>query len=248
MISGYQHRVLVVDDEALIGEAIGRLLEIEKLECVYVNSGESALESLKTDSQPFSLIISDQRMPGMPGTQFLEHAKRLNPETIRFLITGHSDMQTIINAVNKGAVQRYISKPWENDEMVQAIQYGIGQYERFLEDKALITLAKQQNAKLYESNCDLMETTTTHTKKLRVIDTEIEAIETQLKELTPHTTLTPSMIMEDLQAIVAPLGEKGQGILNDLFAQTITTLFNDFNDLALGNGFEMPPLGKRRLP
>jgi DNA-binding NtrC family response regulator len=148
MISGYQHRVLVVDDEAPIGKAIGRLLEIEKLEYVYVNSGESALESLKKAAQPFSLIISDQRMPGMPGTQFLEHAKRLNPETIRFLITGHSDMQTIINAVNKGAVQRYIAKPWKNDEMVQAIQYGIGQYERFLEDKALITLAKKQNAKL----------------------------------------------------------------------------------------------------
>jgi hypothetical protein len=93
-----------------------------------------------------------------------------------------------------------------------------------------------------------METAKTHTKKLRVIDTEIEAIETQLKELIPHTNVTPSMIMEELQAIVAPLGEKGQGILNDLFAQTITALFNDFNDLALGNGFEMPPLGKRKVP
>lgn len=247
-MSGYQHRVLVVEDEALIGKAIGRLLEIEKLESVYVDSGESALESLKTADQPFSLIISDQRMPGMPGTQFLEHAKRINPETIRFLITGHSDMQTIINAVNKGAVQRYISKPWKDDEMLQAIQYGIRQYERFLEDKALITLAKKQNAKLYELNCDLMETATTHAKKLLVIDTEIEAIETQLKELTPHTNLTPSMIMEELQAIVAPLGEKGQGMLNDLFAQTITALFNEVNDLALVNGFEMPPLDKRRVP
>jgi DNA-binding NtrC family response regulator len=247
MISGYQHRVLVVDDEALLGKAIGRLLKREKLESVYVNSGESALEIIKTADQPFSLIISDQQMPGMPGTQFLEHAIRLNPDTIRFLISGHPFMQSIINAVNKGAVQRYILKPWKNDEMVQAIQYGIGQYERFLEDKALITLAKKQNAKLYELNCDLMETTKTHTKELLVIDTEIEAIETQLKELTPHTSLTPSRIMEELQAIVAPLGEKGQGILNDLFAQTITTLFNDFNDLALGNGFEMPH-DKRKVP
>ncbi len=248
MISNYQHRVLVVDDEALIGKAIGQLLEIEKIESVYVNSGESALERLKTAGQPFSLIISDQRMPGMQGTQFLEHARRLNPETIRFLMTGHSEMETIINAVNKGAVQRYISKPWKNDAMVQAIQYGIEQYERFLEEKALITLAKKQNAKLYELNCELMETAKTHTKELRVIDTEIESIETQLKELTPPSTLSPSMIMEELQKIIAPPGEKGQKILNNLFAQTLTNLYKNFSDLSLVNGFEMPPLDKRNSP
>lgn len=248
MTSDYPHRVLVVDDDAHIGKAICRLLKIEKLESVYVSSGESALESLKTAGQPFSLIISDQRMPGMQGTQFLEHAKQLNPETIRFLITGHSEMQTIINAVNKGAVQRYIAKPWDNKEMAQAILYGIGKYERFLEDKALITLAKKQNAKLYELNCELMETTKTHAKELLLIDTEIESIEAQLKELTPQTSVNPSMVMEKLQKIIAPLGETGQKILDDLFSQSIITLFNNFNDLSMGNGFEMPPLGKRGAP
>ncbi len=248
MTSGYQHRVLVVDDDDLIGKSICRLLKIENLESVYSNSGESALESLKTAGQPFSLIISDQQMSGMQGTQFLEHAKRLNPETIRFLITGHSEIQTIINAVNKGAVQRYIAKPWDNKEMVQAIWYGIGQYERFLEDKALITLAKKQNAKLYELNCELMETTKAHTKELLVIDAEIEAIETQLKELNLHTTVSSPGTMEELQKIVAPFCEKGQEMLNELFVQAITGLFNDFNDLSLGNGFEMPSLDKRKAP
>jgi response regulator RpfG family c-di-GMP phosphodiesterase len=248
MISDYQHRVLVVDDQEQIGKTICRLLEMKNLESVYVDSGEAALAHLKTEGQPFSLIISDQRMPGMQGTQFLEHAKQLHPETVRFLITGHSDMQTIINAVNKGAVQRYISKPWANEEMIQAIQYGIGQYEQFLENKALITLAKKQNAKLYELNCELMETAKAQTKQLRVIDTEIAAIEQQLKELTLQATLSPSGVMEELQKMVTPRGEKGQTLLANLFAQTITALYKNYNDLSLGNGFEMPPPGERKTP
>jgi DNA-binding NtrC family response regulator len=248
MISDYQHRVLVVDDQKQIGKTIGRLLEMEKLESVYVDSGEAALALLKAEGQPFSLIISDQRMRGMQGTQFLEQAKQLHPETIRFLITEHSDMQTIINAVNKGAVQWYMSKPWADDEMIQAIQYGIGQYEQFLENNALITLAKKQNAKLYELNCELMETAKAHTKQLQVIDTEIEAIEKQLTQLTLQTTLSPPRVIEELQKIIPPPGEKGQTLLTHLFAQTITALYKSYNDLSLGNGFEMPPLGERKTP
>ncbi len=239
MKAGHRHKVLVVDDEAPIGKAVCRILEMEKLESVYANSGESALESIKTADQPFSLIISDQRMPGMQGTQFLEHAKKLNPETIRFLLTGYSETKIIINAVNKGSVQGYLSKPLDNDEIIQAIRSGIEQYERFLESKNLISLAKKQNSKLYELNCELMETAKSHSKELKAIDTEIETIETQLKNLTSHQALNPTLIMNQLQEILDPLGEKGQGMLNELFSQAINALFNDFNDLSLRNGFEL---------
>ena len=245
MTSDYGHKVLVVDDEAQVGKAIGRILEKEKLEYVYADSGESALESLKKAGQHFSLIISDQRMPGIQGTQFLEHAKKLHPKTIRFLITGYSEMQTIINAVNRGSVQRYISKPWNNDELVKAIRSGIGQYERFLENKNLIALAKKQNTRLYELNCELMETAKAHGKEIETINTEILSIETQLKGSA--SPLSPALIMEELQAVLDPLGEKGQEMLNDLFSQTINALFNEFNDLSLRNGFEMPaPKGEPR--
>jgi response regulator RpfG family c-di-GMP phosphodiesterase len=241
MISDYPHKVLVVDDEPQVGKALRRLLGMEKLESIYANSGESALEILKSAPQPFSLIISDQKMPGMEGTKFLEHAKTLHPETIRFLITGYSQMETIINAVNKGAVQRYISKPWDNDELLAAIRSGIEQYKRFLENKVLITLAKKQNTTLYELNCELMETAKAHDKERIAIDAQIESIDTQIKGLNLHQAQGPAEIIDQLQASLAPLGEQGQEMLNDLYSKTITALFNDFNDLALGNGFEMPP-------
>lgn len=249
MTSARQHKVLVVDDDAQVGKAICQILAMKKLESVYANSGESALEILKTADQPFSLIISAQRMDGMQGTQFLEHAKKQNPETIRFLTTEYSEMKTIIDAVNKGAVQKYISKPWDNDELDLAIDSGIRQYEQFLENKTLISLAKKQNAKLYELNCELMETTKAHAKELTAIDTEILSAETQIKELPSHPPTSPAEIILELQEILEPpldekSGEKGveksQEMLNNLFSQTITALFSNFNDLALKNGFEMP--------
>lgn len=247
MTADHPHTVLVVDDEASVGKAICRILEMENLDYVYADSGESALECLKTRVQPFSLIISDQRLPGMQGTQFLEHAKQLHPETVRFLLTGYSEMQIIIHAVNKGSVQRYLSKPWDNDEIIQAIRSAIRQYEQFLESKTLIALAKKQNAKLYELNCELMETAKSHSKELKAIDTEIEAIETQQKALTGQKALNPTLVISQLQEILDPLGKKGQDTLNVLFSQTIKALFNDFNDLSLRNGFELPIPGKGGL-
>ncbi len=246
MKADHQHHILVVNDEAQVGKALCRILEMEKLESVYADSGESALDSIKTADQPFSLIISDQRMPGMQGTQFLEHAKKLNPETIRFLLTGYSEMQIIINAVNKGSVQGYLSKPWDKDEIIKAIRSGIKQYERFLENKNLISLAKKQNAKLYELNCELMEKAKIHSKELKAIDTEIDAIETQFKKLASHKALDPTLIMNQLQEILDPLGEKGQEMLNELFSQAINALFKDFSDLSLRNGFELPVPSRRR--
>jgi len=247
MTSAYKHTVLVVaaaaedtdEDQAMSNRAIPTILETEKIEYVSADSADSALENLKKTSRPFSLIISDQRIEGMQGTQFLEHAKKLNPAAIRFLVTGYSEMQTIINAVNKGSVHGYISKPWDRDEMVKAIRSGIAQYEQFLENKNLITLAKKQNTRLYELNCELMETAKTHNKILKTLDTEITAIETEQKN-APGKTMSPYQIMGDLQAAIDSSGEKGQEILNKIFSQTINILFSSFNDLAQNNGFEMP--------
>ncbi|MCP3941974.1 MAG: response regulator [Desulfobacteraceae bacterium] len=245
MIPDYQHKVLVVISDTHVSEVILNILEMENLKYTHTDNCKSALENLKTATQPFSLIISGQQMPDMQGTQLLEHAKKLSPATIRFLLTEDSNIQTIINAVNKGSVQWYVSKPWDNDKMIKTIGSGIGQYEQFLKKENLITLAKKQNAKLYELNCELMETAKAHDKNLIAIDSEIESIKAQLKELTSYAPLSPTQVMEQLQAILAPQDEKSQEVLNALFSQTINTLFINFNTLASKNEFEMPVPSKR---
>lgn len=83
-------------------------------------SGHDALELLKTT--PISVIITDQRMPEMTGVAFLEQVCELYPDTIRILLTGYSDMSAVIDAVNKGKIFHYLSKPWNEKELNDTIE------------------------------------------------------------------------------------------------------------------------------
>jgi DNA-binding NtrC family response regulator len=98
----YKHKLLFVDDEESITKALYRIFRRQGYEIHTASSGQEGLEMLKKDKKPFSLIISDQRMPGMTGSQFLEKAKKIFPESIRILLTGYSDMDAIVDAINKG--------------------------------------------------------------------------------------------------------------------------------------------------
>lgn len=240
----HDHRVLVVDDEPSVGKAIGRILDTQKIKSIYVPSGEAGIEAITGSDQQFSLIICDQRMAGMQGTQFLAHAKEITPESIRFLTTGYSEMDTIINAVNKGAIQHYISKPWDTEDLVKKIQAGIARYEQYLESEQLSGLAKKQNAKLYDLNCELMEAATQHDNERKDLDSQIQALETELKEKTAQKPQGPSQVMANLQKFLEDRKASGksdaQKLSNELYAQTLHRLYDTFNDLALRNGIEMP--------
>jgi response regulator RpfG family c-di-GMP phosphodiesterase len=246
IMPGYHHKVLVVDGETRAGKAILTILEAEKLESVYADTGEAGLEKLKSSGQPFSLIICDQGMIGMESQDFLEHAQRSHPDTIRFLVTGSLDMQNIINAVNKGCVHKYLLTPLENDTILQAINWGIEQYELFLNNEKFFVVAKKQNTKLYELNCQLMEETKSYDNELKNLDNEVKSIAAELKAMNSKKVITPAQIMDTLQTFLQSQEKTGQEKLNELFSQTIKALFEDFNDLALGNGFEMPKPGAGR--
>ncbi|MCI0921321.1 response regulator [Sphingobacterium rhinopitheci] len=83
-------------------------------------SGQSALELLEKTN--ISVIITDQRMPEMTGVAFLEKVCELYPDTIRILLTGYADISAVIDAVNKGKIYQYLSKPWNENELDQTIQ------------------------------------------------------------------------------------------------------------------------------
>jgi len=110
-----------VVDEKSVGKSLGRPLFLENIDHVYCNSAKDALKEIQSARTPFSLIISDQRMPGGMGTDFLEQAKIIVPDTICFLITAHSDLKTVIESVNRGAVYKYIIKPWDNEALLDNI-------------------------------------------------------------------------------------------------------------------------------
>ena len=111
-------RVLCVDDEPNILRSLRWLLQKE-FEVEVAGSGQDGLGKVK--AADYDVIISDQRMPGMMGSEFLREARKLSPRSMRILLTGYSDMQAILRSVNDGEVFRFINKPWKFDELLQVV-------------------------------------------------------------------------------------------------------------------------------
>jgi len=120
-----RHTILIVDDEPDILEALDLSLEID-YNVLTATSGFDALDLLK--EHEVALIISDQRMPKMTGEEFLEKAREMSPDTVRMMLTGFADFAAIVDAINKGQVYRYISKPWEPAELEIDVRTGVERY------------------------------------------------------------------------------------------------------------------------
>jgi serine/threonine-protein kinase len=111
-------RVLFLDDEERILKTMKALFR-SKYDVVTATDGQTALEYLKRDR--VHLVVSDQRMPGMTGVEFLRKAKDVSPNTMRILLTGYSDLTAIVDSINDGEVFRFINKPWDNQEIQKVV-------------------------------------------------------------------------------------------------------------------------------
>jgi two-component system probable response regulator PhcQ len=102
-------RVLFVDDEPHVTESLKRALRKEPYEVLSANSADEALEVLAR--QPVDVVISDEKMPGMQGSEFLAVVCKQYPETIRIIMTGHGSIEAAIRAINEGEIYRFLTKP-----------------------------------------------------------------------------------------------------------------------------------------
>lgn len=139
-----KHTILCVDDEIDNVDALERLFR-KKYTVLKATSGAQALQIL--DETPgVALIISDQRMPSMTGVEFLEKAQKTHPEALRILLTGYTDIESVISAVNQGQIYRYLSKPWDSVDLTHTVDQAIDKYEISRElKKKNIELAKALN-------------------------------------------------------------------------------------------------------
>lgn len=119
--------LLLVDDEAGILAALKRLFRRDGYRILTAPSGADALELLATE--PVDVILSDQRMPGMTGVDFLRRTKALHPHTIRMTLSGFTDLQSIIDAVNEGAVYKFLTKPWDDARLREHVAHAFAQKE-----------------------------------------------------------------------------------------------------------------------
>ena len=147
-------RLLIVDDEEAVLQALKRLFH-RQYDVVTHISGAAALEQLKNES--FDLIISDMRMPGMTGAELLKNCFQLYPEMIRILLTGYSDLESAIKAVNEGNIYRYISKPWDNDQLRALVAEAIDTRDLRSANQKLSAHITEQNEELARLNRELQE-------------------------------------------------------------------------------------------
>ncbi|MDX2035408.1 MAG: hybrid sensor histidine kinase/response regulator [Isosphaeraceae bacterium] len=154
MRGAIHHTILIVDDEIDVLESLRHLLH-RSYRVLTAGSGEEALELLHHDQ--VHVILSDQRMPGMTGDAFLAQARRLHPDTVRILFTGYADIQAVTNAVNEGAIFRYVVKPWDADELQTVIRQAVEQYDLVTERKRLLVELQEANERLSNANARLDE-------------------------------------------------------------------------------------------
>ncbi|HEX9874065.1 MAG TPA: response regulator [Deferrimonas sp.] len=141
--------ILLVDDEANVLKALQRALIDEDWEVQTASSGDEALALLK--EARFKVIVSDERMPGMTGSEFLSLASLRAPETVRIMLTGHASLDGAMRAVNGGEIYRFLIKPWNDVELRMAIRSGIERYDLDMENRRLLSLVRRQEYRLQQA-------------------------------------------------------------------------------------------------
>jgi len=147
--------LLIVDDEPIVLAALKETLEREKYHVVATTSALKALEILR--EREFAVIISDQRMPEMLGLDFLIESKKLRPLCSRILITAVLSLPTIVDAINKGEIFRFVAKPWLREELTATVKNAINRYELIVRNDVLTGETQRLNQQLTAANNALNE-------------------------------------------------------------------------------------------
>jgi two-component system probable response regulator PhcQ len=134
--------IILVDDEEYVINSLRRSLRKEGYQILGYLDAKQALAEL--DEAKPDVIISDQRMPGMSGMDFLIEVRMRHPDIIRILLTGHADMEVAIAAVNEGKLYRFLTKPWNDEELKVTILNALRLRKLAMENKKLIAQLKRQ--------------------------------------------------------------------------------------------------------
>ena len=145
--------ILLIDDEPAIITLLQDDLERAGCKTVAFTDVDAALEEIK--KQKFSVIMADQRMPGMSGLELLGQARELHPFAARILITGVLQLDTVIDAINKGEVFRFVVKPWLREELLATVKNGIHRYELMCHNEDLQRATQSMNGQLVDLNRSL---------------------------------------------------------------------------------------------
>src|SRR5438094_10347735 len=149
-----RHTLLVVDDEPDVVQSVQDLLRLD-YRVLGATRAKEGLRILK--EQEVHLVMTDQRMPEMTGVEFLSQVRGDHPEAIRLLFTGYADLKAVVDAINQGNVYRYITKPWDPDDLQLIIRQASEQYDLLVERKRLLAELQVKNRELSQANTELVQ-------------------------------------------------------------------------------------------
>lgn len=198
-----ERTLLLVDDEENIASALTRLLRRDGYSILRANGGLKGLEILAQN--PVGVIISDQRMPGMTGTEFLSKVRELYPDTIRIVLSGYTDLNSVTDAINRGAIYKFLTKPWEDDLLRAHVEEAFQLYEMKCENARLTQEITRANAALASLNVDL-----------------VQRVELKTREagLNLHILRVAQEVLDHLPLAVIGIGEEGLIAVANQRAQT----------------------------
>jgi len=229
-------RILIIDDEASVLNTLKRLFRNKPYEVFSALSGEEGLALL--ENQSVDLIISDMRMPYMDGAEFLSIVKETYPLTERILLTGYSDMDSTIKAINDGGIFGYMSKPWDVDQLISLVENALDQTHKNRLKNRTLKRFKRQNDALGED----VES------KNREMAQSAEFVDHAFQKLQVSYDVTEQMLMNLLD-----LKLKGQrsyaGKVAEIALQLSQVLgFQEYNQKVLVTAARLQGIGKIGVP
>lgn len=208
------NRILIVDDEEIVLVALRQSLRLEGYEVATAHNAIEALELLK--NHHFAVIITDQQMPRLTGLEFLAQAKQIQPNATRILITAVLSLSTVIEAINKGEIYRFIVKPWLREELLATVKNAVQRYELICKNATLQTATMAMNEQLCHLNASLEE----QVSRVAVQNKELERLNDAL-ERNFHSSL--ELCLKTMQTFYPTLGSQARRVsaLSQAMAQVL---------------------------
>lgn len=180
-IPSISHTVLCVDDETNILHTLKRLLRKENYALLTASSGKEGLDILSKND--VHLVISDQRMPEMSGTEFLAEIKEKYPDVIRIILTGYTEVDAITESINRGHIYKFFLKPWNDDNLKLEIRKALDQYDLIKANEHLTKTIVRQNEILKKMNDELEDMVEKRTRELVLRNQALELSQTILENI-----------------------------------------------------------------
>ncbi|HEV3260869.1 MAG TPA: hybrid sensor histidine kinase/response regulator [Gemmataceae bacterium] len=220
-----RHCLLIVDDEPEVVHSLQDLLRFD----YRVLGTTRAAEGLKLlDRENVHIVMSDQRMPEMSGVEFLQRMRDTHPDVVRLLFTGYADIKAVIDAINQGHVFRYITKPWDADELQTVLRQAAERFDLFAERKQLLAELQEKNCQLEAMNAELRQASNLKEAFIKVASHEL------------RTPLTIVLGLADLARQTDGVGEPLHNWLEQIYhgSQRLNRLIEQITRVLVAGRFE----------